>query len=92
MLKSMYWFIGSRYRFIGSNGKLLSLFSAKWIETNKKDRTTTTTTSTSIERMIELSLGPHDSRNSDECDTDAAYMITKLHLASNNSQLELILG
>ena len=32
----------SMYRFIGNNGKLLSTFSAKWLQTNKKDRTTTT--------------------------------------------------
>ena len=44
------------------------------------------------ERMIELSLGPHDSRNSEESDTDAAYMINKLHLASTTPHLRAELG
>ena len=39
------------------------------------------------ERMKELSLGPYDSRNSEESDTDAAYMITKMHPARTTPHL-----
>ena len=44
------------------------------------------------EWMIEPSLGPHDSRNSEESDTDAAYMINKLHPASTTPHLRAELG
>ena len=44
------------------------------------------------ERMTELSLGPYDSRNSEESDTDAAYMINTLHPASTTPHLRAELG
>jgi hypothetical protein len=53
----------------------------------RRERTIERMIERTIERMIELSLGPQDSRNNDESDTDTAYMITKLHLASTTPHL-----